>query len=103
MTIYYAIVTDRITSDQRSAISEVVKRDASGGWWHQFRDAWIAGGQSARHWRDVLGGIITPDGADSLLVLRLPAESQRHWAAYATPTKQDWLGRTYSRDPKLSH
>jgi hypothetical protein len=97
-TPYFIIIADRIDSTQRTLIHAVVKENAT-TWWHQFLDAWIVGGHTARFWRDELKSIV-PYPPSAVLVLSLPSqEMDRKWAGRLV--KGAWLRENYTPNKPL--
>jgi hypothetical protein len=70
----------------------------TGWWWHNFEDVWIVrGGTQARDWTDRLQPAIK-DYSSSVLVLGLPAGTERSWAYFGpSPTKRvGWLQKYFT-------
>lgn len=90
-----AIITD-IDNTQANLIHVFVKANSS-GYWHQFEDVWlIKSSHGARYWLDKLS-VFTPLLPSSMLVLDLPDEGSRGWAAIGDAANFDWLLKNYAR------
>lgn len=96
---YHIIIADHIDATQRTLIQAFVERNAE-DWWHQFLDAWIVRGETAKFWRDQLR-VMVPYSPSALLVLTLP-EDRRPWAGKMPGTAMEWFRETYSTKPEPS-
>jgi hypothetical protein len=71
------IILDQPPEGVRQAVHDIVKENAT-DWWHHLSDVWIAGGLSAKEWRDM----IMKKFPGQILVLPLPDDrEERVWAA----------------------
>jgi hypothetical protein len=71
------IILDQPQEGARQAVHDIVKKNAA-DWWHHLSDVWIAGGLSAKEWRD----LIMDEFPGQILVLPLPDDqNERDWAA----------------------
>ncbi len=87
MSNFFVIIGDRIDNTQRTQIQHLVKDNAE-SWWHDFLDVWVVeGGATSVFWRDLLRPIV-PVAPCGLLVLALPKDGARGWAA-RIPNIQD--------------
>ncbi len=98
-TQFFAVVLDRGSPEEREAIQAVVKEHAN-GWWHRFESFWVVGGHTASWWRDQLRPSIAA-GPSTLLVMKLPADESRAWAAFGPNMEERfrWMHGTYTRNP----
>lgn len=94
MSDFYAISVDRAQASELDRVHAVIKQHAD-GWWHRHANLWIAGGQTATEWRDLIKPHIQTPA--SVLVLKLPAEAARFWAFSGNDasTKCKWFHENY--------
>jgi hypothetical protein len=88
---WHAIIVNRATPAQKEQVRAAVRRHAA-GWWHNFTDLWIVGGeQSAVEWRDLVAPIF-PYRPSGVAVFKLDTEWPA-WALKATLSEpaRDWL------------
>ncbi len=93
----FAIALGSARDPHREAVQTIVKAHAS-EWWHRFPDLWIVQGQTASYWRDLIGPTLLNSRA-SVLVLRLPDQADRRWAAQMPYEGMSWLYEAYAGIP----
>ena len=87
------------TRNEREGVHEVIKEHAN-GWWHNFVDVWVAGGQASSFWSNV----IVPElenGHAKLLVLDLPSNlNERSYGGFMANDEAEWLDDEYLERPR---
>jgi hypothetical protein len=88
----YAIAIEPSDPLQREQVQAFIKEEAE-SWWHGIADVWIVTGKSASEWRDLVG-MFFPQGAGSVIVLKLDTHSDETWffrSLAFTDSQREWL------------
>lgn len=96
MTEFVMIIVDGIDETQRTLMHAQIKKHATGGWWHEMPDVWIAeSDHSVEVWRQRLG-VFVPHAPSLLLVFKLPSEGNRKWSGSGVRSKWLWILENYA-------
>jgi hypothetical protein len=99
----FLITLSEANDPQRNAVQAIVKAH-SPQWWHELPDLWVAQGQTATYWRDLIMPVLLLSEA-IVAVFQLPTvATDRMWAFNRLGAERlKWLFESYTGvDPPAS-
>lgn len=95
----HLIALSEANDPQRDAVQAIVKVHAT-AWWHELPDIWVADGQTAAYWRDLIKPVLLLSPA-AVIVFQLPPKDQRSVAwTKLTREQATWIFESYAEMPQ---